>query len=86
MSFKQDIEDRSAAHIIRWHARPTQQVQNLAEHHFFVARMCMTIVRALRQYEITNPDLELVLETALIHDEVEKPTGEGHGPTNGRYP
>ena len=86
MSFKQDIEDRSAAHIIRWHARPTQQVQNLAEHHFFVARMCMTIVRALRHYEITNPDLELVLETALIHDEVEKRTGDVPGSTKRRYP
>ena len=86
MSFKQDIEDRSVAHIIRWHARPTQQVQNLAEHHFFVARMCMTIIRALRHYEITDPDLEVVLETALIHDEVEKRTGDVPGSAKRRYP
>ena len=51
-----------------------------------MARMCMTIVRALRHYEITDPNLEVVLETALIHDEVEKRTGDVPGSAKRRYP
>ncbi len=87
MSFQDDMFDRRSAFVERWHARQTQQTQNLAEHHYFVARIAMDIVYALAHYDI-NMDIDMseVVSTALLHDEAEKITGDVPGSAKRIFP
>ncbi|MDR7574197.1 MAG: HD domain-containing protein [Armatimonadota bacterium] len=73
------IFDRSDAFIVRWHARLTNRRETLAEHHYFVARNVLMICRALAHYGIAEPNTLDAVTLALVHDAVERITGDVSG-------
>ena len=86
MSIASYALNRSMAFVSRWHARKTTLVDNLATHHYFVVRNARLVCRALYKYGIAKPDEKLVMDVALVHDEVEEETGDITGRAKRLYP
>lgn len=86
MSIRDYLYDRRNGFVMRWHARQTQRQETLAEHHYFVTRDALLIGQALRYYHIAEPNLHDIMLMAMIHDEVEKETGDVSGETKRRFP
>lgn len=86
MSIRDYLFDRRNGFVFRWHARQTVRQESLAEHHYFVARDTLLICQALLHYGIAEPNTFDAVVIAMIHDEVEKETGDVSGAAKRRYP
>jgi 5'-deoxynucleotidase len=78
--------DRRESFITRWHAEPHIRNESLAEHNYFVTRNALMLCRALQHYEIAIPNIEAIVTMAVVHDELEKETGDISGKAKREYP
>lgn len=86
MGIRDFLFDRRVAFVQRWHARQSIGTESLAEHQYFVARDAMLVAHALIFYDIAKPDVGECVARALVHDEVEKVTGDVSGQAKREYP
>lgn len=86
MSIRDFLFDRRVAFVQRWHARQTIGSETLAEHQYFVARDALLIATALHHYGIAKPLISECVARALVHDEVEKVTGDVSGEAKRAFP
>lgn len=70
-----ELLDRRATYITRWHHRPVRQHESVAEHQWSTAFIAMVLARYLanREWSIS---IAWTMQIALLHDQVEIITGD----------
>ncbi|KKK91892.1 hypothetical protein LCGC14_2708360, partial [marine sediment metagenome] len=78
--FRSFLLDRTLSHLMRWHAKPVQHRDSVAEHHgttAFIAYCLVFELKRLYGYKRLNP--ERVMIKSLVHDAPEQVTGDTPG-------
>ncbi len=75
MSQLDELLDRRATYIDRWHHRPVRQHESVAEHQWSTTFIAMVLARYLSERE-WPVSVSLTMQMALLHDQAEVVTGD----------